>query len=145
MKTLKLVLFSALSLLVLGLIDYSLILFLSWSIDKTVLWRQAWNIVGFVLLVPLIWGMVWGIFKIAAMGLAALLIPVAPDRKASLYLLISLTVANCAGMLVYYWSRDMQFSGKTIMLLLMISAFILDFSITTLLIFSRKEHSRIQE
>jgi len=71
--------------------------------------------------------------------MAALLIPVSPDKNLSLYTLGSLSLINCIALIIYYWTRDVQYSWKVMIMSVLISGFILDFSASIVLVFSKKE------
>ena len=142
MKTLKFIVFIPVCLVALGLINWAFMRLLNWTIDKTTFWYHDLDIVYFIVLIPLFWGFIWGVFKLSAIGLAALLIPLSPDKKFSLYALGSLSLINCVALVFYYWSRDVNYSLRVITMSLIISVFILDFSTSIVLVFSRKESHR---
>jgi hypothetical protein len=145
MKTLKYTLFIPVCLIVLGIINLAFMKLLDWTIDRTTLWYQGISIFYLIFLVPLFWGAIWGVFKLSAIGMAALLIPVSPDKKFSLYTLGSLSLINCIALIVYYWTRDFSYSWKVILMSIIISGFILDFSVSIVLVFSRKENHGFEE
>lgn len=145
MRTLKYIVFIPLCLAALGFINMSFIYLLDWTIGKTNVWYNTINIFYFVLLIPFFWGTIWGIFKISAVGMAALLIPVSPDKKFSLYTLGILSLINCLVLIIHYWFRDVNYSWRVIFMSLIITAFIVDFSTTIVLVFSRKESHELTE
>ncbi len=145
MKTLKFVIFIPVSLIALGLINMAFIHLLNWTIDKTDQWYRDLDVVFFILLIPFFWGTIWGIFKLVAIGTAALLIPVSPDKNFSLYTLIILSLLNCLTLIVYYWLRDVNYSWKVIVMSMIITAFIVDFSASIVMVFSKKESLRFEE
>ena len=110
---------------------------LNWTIDKTNQWYNDIHIFYFVLLIPLFWGTIWGIFKLSAIGLAALLIPVSPDKKFSLYALGIFSLLNCVALIIHYWVRDINYSWKVVLMSIIITAFIVDFSTSIVMVFSR--------
>lgn len=112
---------------------------LNWTMDRTAQWYNDLNIVLAILLIPLFWGAIWGVFKLTAIGMAALLIPVSPDKNLSLYTLGSLSLINCIALIIYYWTREVQYSWKVMIMSVLISGFILDFSASIVLVFSKKE------
>jgi hypothetical protein len=139
MERLRFILFIPVCVIALGLINWTFMQLLNWTILKSTQLYHHLNIYLFILIIPLFWGTLWGIFKLTAIGLAALLIPVSPDRKFSLYSLGILSLVNCIALIVYYWSRDVQYSWKVILMSLIITGFIVDFSASIVLVFSRKE------
>ena len=139
MKKLKYVLFIPASLIALGLINLAFMRLLNWTIEKTDQWYKDLHIFYFILLIPLFWGTIWGIFKLSAIGLAALLIPVSPDKKFSLYTLGIFSLLNCFALIIHYWIRDVDYSWRVIFMSLIITAFIVDFSASIVMVFSRKE------
>lgn len=145
MKTLKFVLFIPVSLIVLGIINLSFMRLLSWTMDKTSQWYNDLDILFFILLIPFFWGIIWGIFKLSAIGLAALLIPVSPDKKFSRYTLGIFSLLNCLALIAHYWLRDVNYSWRVILMSLIITAFIMDFSTSIVMVFSRKESNKLTE
>jgi len=139
MERLRFILFIPVCVIALGLINWTFMQLLNWTILKSTQLYHHLNIYLFILIIPLFWGTLWGIFKLTAIGLAALLIPVSPDRKFSLYSLGILSLVNCIALIVYYWSRDVQYSWKVILMSLIITGFIVDISASIVLVFSRKE------
>jgi RsiW-degrading membrane proteinase PrsW (M82 family) len=97
------------------------------------------------LLIPIFWGIIWGIFKLSAIGLAALLIPVSPDKKFSLYTLVIFSLLNCFALCIYYWVRDVNYSWKVILMSMIITAFIVDFSASIVMVFSKKDILALEE
>lgn len=112
---------------------------LNLTIDWTTAWYREFDIIYFLLLAPFFWGTVWGIFKLTAIGLAALLIPVSPDKNFSLYSLGILSLINCIFLIVFYWTRDVNYSWRVVLMSFIITVFIIDFSTSILLVFSKKE------
>ena len=145
MKKLKYVLFIPASIIALGIINLAFMHLLNWTIERTGQWYKDLHIFYFVLLIPLFWGTIWGIFKLSAIGMAALLIPVSPDKKFSLYTLGIFSLLNCLALIIHYWIRDIDYSWKVILMTLIITAFIVDFSTSILLVFSRKESHEVAE
>jgi hypothetical protein len=145
MKTLKFILFIPVCLLVLGIINWAFIHLLNWTIVRTNLWYNELDVVFFVLLAPFFWGVIWGIFKLVAMGTAALLIPVSPDKNFSLFTLGILSLVNCLALIGYYWVRDVDYSWKVILMSMIITLFIVDFSASIVLVFSKKEVHGFEE
>jgi hypothetical protein len=145
LKTLKFVVFILVCLIVLGVINYSFEFLLNWTIDLTTRWYNDFNLLFFVFLTPFFWGAIWGIFKLSAIGMAALLIPVSPDKSFSLYTLGSLSLINCIALIIYYWTRDVNYSWKVILMSLIITTFIIDFSSSIVLVFSKKENHEFEE
>lgn len=145
MKTIKFVLFIPVCLITLGIISYVFMRLLNWTIDRTSQWYYDLNIIYFIVLVPFFWGSIWGIFKLSAIGLAALLIPVSPDKNFSLFSLGLLSISNCIALMIYYWTRDINYSWKVILMSIIISGFILDFSASIVLVFSKKEIHGFEE
>lgn len=139
MKTIRLIAFGFLCLIALAIISWAFMRLLNWTIDRTAQWYTDLNIVLSVLLIPLFWGTIWGVFKLTAVGMAALLIPVSPDKNYSLYTLGTLSLINCIALLLYYWTRDVNYTWKVIIMSILISGFILDFSASIVLVFSKKE------
>jgi len=145
LKTLKFIFFIPVCMITLGILSFAFMSLLNWTIVKTGKWYNDLNIVYFILLIPFFWGTIWGIFKLSAVGLAALLIPVSPDKKFSFYTLSLLSLINCIGLVVYYWTRDISYSWKVILMSLIISGFILDFSASIVLVFSKKDYHGFDE
>jgi len=144
MKKLKFVVFIPICLVALGLINMAFMHLLNWTIDRTNKWYQDFDILFFILLIPFFWGTIWGIFKLAAIGLAALLIPISPDKKFSIYTLGIFSLLNCLALIIHYWVRDINYSWRVILMSLIITAFIVDFSTSIVMVFSRsniKEHN----
>jgi hypothetical protein len=144
MKKFKFVVFIPICLVALGLINMAFMHLLNWTIDRTNKWYQDIDILLFILLIPFFWGTIWGIFKLAAVGLAALLIPISPDKKFSIYTLGICSLINCLALIIHYWVRDVNYSWKVILMSLIITAFIVDFSTSIVMVFSRsniKEHN----
>jgi uncharacterized membrane protein len=112
---------------------------LNWTIERTDQWYNDLHIFYFILLVPLFWGVIWGIFKLSAIGIAALLIPVSPDKKFSLYVLGIFSLLNCLALIIHYWVRDINYSWKVIFMSMIITAFIVDFSASIVMVFSKRE------
>jgi hypothetical protein len=139
MKTIRLVVFGFLCLIALAIISWAFMRLLNWTMDRTTQWYNDLNIVLAVLLIPLFWGAIWGIFKLTAIGMAALLIPVSPDKNYSLCTLGSLSLVNCIALIIYYWTRDVQYTWKVMLMSVIITGFILDFSASIVLVFSKKE------
>jgi len=139
MKTIRLVVFGFFCLIALAIISWAFMRLLNWTMDRTNQWYNDLNIVLAVLLIPLFWGTIWGIFKLTAIGMAALLIPVSPDKNYSLYTLGSLSLINCIALIIYYWTRDVQYTWKVMLMSVIITGFILDFSASIVLVFSKKE------
>lgn len=71
--------------------------------------------------------------------MAALLIPVSPDKKFSLYTLGIFSLLNCLALIIHYWVRDVNYSWRVILMSMIITAFIVDFSASIVLVFSKKE------
>jgi hypothetical protein len=145
MKKLKLVLFVPVSLIALGLINLAFMRLLNWTIDMTSQWYKDLDVIFFVLLIPFFWGTIWGVFKLSAIGLAALLIPVSPDKKFSLYILGICSLLNCLALIVHFWVRDVNYSWRVIFMSLIITAFIVDFSASIVMVFSKKESHRLSD
>ena len=145
MKTLKFIAFIPVCLIALGLINLAFMFLLNWTIDRTSQWYNDLNILYFILLIPLFWGTIWGIFKLSAIGLAALLIPVSPDKTFSLYTLGIISILNCLALIIHYWVRDVNYSWKVVLMSMIISAFIVDFSISIVMVFSKKESHEVIE
>jgi hypothetical protein len=141
----KFILFVPVCLIALGLINLAFIHLLDWTVVRTHQWYNTLNLIFFILLIPLFWGTIWGIFKLAAIGLAALLIPFSPDKNFSLYTLAILSLVNCLALIIHYWVRDSIYSWKVILMSLIITAFIVDFSASIVLVFSKKEIHEFQE
>jgi hypothetical protein len=145
MKILRFLLFIPVCLLALGLINWTFMLLLNWTIDRTTQWYHNLNVIYFLLLIPIFWGTIWGIFKLAAIGLAALLIPVSPHKNFSLYSLGSLSLINCIALIFYYWTRDVNYSWRVILMSVIITVFIMDFSSSIVMVFSKKESHGFEE
>jgi len=145
MKPLKYILFIPVCLVALGLINMAFMYLLNWTIDTTTQWYNGINGFYFVLLIPLFWGFIWGVFKLSAIGLAALLIPVSPDKKFSLYTLGIFSLLNCLALIIHYWVRDVTYSWRVIAMSLIITAFIVDFSASIVMVFSRRESRELTE
>jgi len=139
MKTIKSVFFILVCLIALGMINWTFMRLLNWTIDLTSEWYRNLNLIFFILLVPFFWGAIWGIFKLTALGLAALLIPASPDKDFSLYTLGSFSLINCIALIFYYWTRDVNYSWQVLLMSIIITGFILDFSASIVLVFSKKE------
>lgn len=137
--------FIPICLILLGFISWIFMNLLNWTIDKTNQWYNDLHFIYFALLIPLFWGIIWGIFKLSAIGLAALLIPVSPDKKFSLYTLGIFSLVNCLVLIVHYWLRDVNYSWKVILMSMIITAFIVDFSASIVMVFSKKESLRLEE
>jgi hypothetical protein len=118
---------------------------LNWTIDRTSQWYNNIHIFYFVLVIPFFWGAIWGVFKLSAIGLAALLIPVSPDKKFALYTLGIFSLLNCLALIIHYWVRDVHYSWQVIIMSLIITAFIIDFSASIVMVFSRKESHELTE
>lgn len=144
-KNIKFLVFIPVSLLAIGIINYLFMRLLNFTIDWTTNWYRDINIFYFLLLAPFFWGTVWGIFKLTAIGLAALLIPVSPDRNFSLYSLGILSLINCIALIVYYWTRDVNYSWRVMFMSFIITVFVIDFSSSILLVFSKKESHGFDE
>jgi len=145
MKTIKFLLFIPVCLMALGIISWTFVHLLNWTIDRTTLWYRNIDMIYFVLIIPFFWGTIWGVFKLAAIGLTALLIPVSPEKKFSLYSIASLSLINCLALLVYFWTRDVDYSWKWIFILLIISVFVVDFSSSIVMVFSKKGSIEISD
>jgi hypothetical protein len=145
MKKLKFLVFIPVCLLTLGIINWTFMRLLNWTIDRTTLWYHDLDVIYFILWIPFFWGTIWGIFKLTAVGLAAMLIPVSPDKNFSLYSLASLSLINCIALIVYYWTRDVSYSWRVILMSMIITVFVLDFSSSIVLIFSKKESHEYEE
>ena len=144
-KKLKFLVFIPVCLISLGLINWAFIHLLDWTISRTNLWYSSWNFILFILLVPFFWGAVWCIFKLTTIGAAALLIPVSPDKNFSLYTLGILSLINCLALLAYFWMREENYSWKVILMSMIITAFIVDFSASIVMVFSKKDNLKIDE
>jgi hypothetical protein len=145
LKTLKFVLFIPVCLLILGIINIFFIQLLGWTVDKTYHWYNNLTLPFFILLIPLFWGAIWAVFKLVAIGMAALLIPVSPDKHFSLYSLGILSLLNCIALIIYFWLLDPIYSWKVILMSLIITAFVVDFSASIIMVFSKKDIHRIEE
>jgi hypothetical protein len=143
MKKLKFILFVPVSIIALGIINLAFMRLLNWTIDRTDQWYNNLNLFYFVLLIPLFWATIWGIFKLTAIGMVALLIPVSPDKKFSIRTLGIFSLVNCMLLIVHYWVRDVHYSWKVILMTLIITAFIIDFSASIVMVFSKKESLQI--
>jgi hypothetical protein len=139
MKKLKYILFIPVSLLALGIINLAFMRLLNWTIDMTNKWYNDLDIIFFILLIPFFWGVIWGVFKLTAIGMAALLIPVSPEKEFSLYALGICSLINCLVLIIHYWIRDVDYSWRVILMLMIITAFIIDFSASIVMVFSKKE------
>ncbi len=131
-------LFIPVCLIALGLINYAFLSLLNWTIYKTTQWYRDFDLIFFILMIPFFWGAIWGIFKLTAIGVAALLIPVSPDKHYSLSTLGVLSLINCVALMIYYWTRDINYSWRVVLMSLIITGFILDFSASIILVFSKK-------
>ena len=116
---------------------------LNWNLAKTDQWYNNLHIFYFVLLIPFFWGTIWGIFKLTAIGIAALLMPVSPDKKFSLYTVAIFSLFDCLFLILHFWLRDVNYSWKVILMLLIITAFIVDFSASIVMVFSRTKRQEI--
>jgi len=145
MKKLKYVLFIPVTLAAIVLINLAFMSLLNWTVDKTLQWYFDLNTIFFILLVPFFWGTIWGIFKLAALGMAALLIPVSPDKKFSIYTLGVFSLINCLVLVLHYWMCDVNYSWSAILMSLIITMFIVDFSASIVLVFSKKGINAIEE
>lgn len=145
MKTLKFVVFIPVSLIALAIISWGFMRLLNWTIDRTTQWYNDLDIMFFILLVPFFWGAIWGIFKLSAIGLVALLIPVSPDKRFSLNTLVLLSLINCFALILYYWLRDVNYSWRVILMSMIITAFIIDFSASIVMVFSKKDSLNLEE
>lgn len=145
MKTLRFILFIPVCVILLAVISWLFMNLLNWTIDMTNHWYNDLHLIYFVLLIPVFWGLVWLIFKLSAIGLAALLIPVSPDKKFSLFTLGVFSLVNCLALIVHYWLRDVNYSWKVILMSMIITAFIIDFSASIVMVFSKKESLRLEE
>jgi len=144
-KIVKFILFVPVCLIALGVINVAFIHLLDWTIEKTNHWYVKLDILFFVMLIPFFWGTIWGIFKLVAIGTAALLIPVSPDKNFSLYSLGILSLINCFALIIHFWMRDSIYSWKVILMSLIITTFIIDFSASIVMVFSKKESHGFQE
>jgi len=145
MKTIRFILFIPVCLILLAVISWLFINLLNWTIDKTNQLYNDLHLIYFILLIPVFWGIIWGVFKLSAIGLAALLIPVSPDKKFSLYTLGIFSLVNCLLLIVYYWLREVNYSWKVILMSMVITAFIVDFSASIVMVFSKKEVLKLDE
>ncbi len=145
MKKLKFLLFILASIVALGIINLAFMRLLNWTLAKTDQWYNNLHIFYFVLLIPFFWGTIWGIFKLTAIGIAALLMPVSPDKKFSLYTVAIFSLLNCLVLILHFWLRDVNYSWKVILMLLIITAFIVDFSASIVMVFSRTKRQEIAE
>jgi hypothetical protein len=139
MKTIRFILFGLLCFVALAIINWAFIHLLNWTIVRTAQWYNNFHIALSVLLIPLFWGVIWGIFKLTAIGMAALLIPVSPDKDYSLYTLGALSLINCIALILYYWTRDVKYSWQVMLMTVFVTGFIIDFSASIVLVFSKKE------
>ena len=145
LKIIKFIIFIPVCLAALGIINWAFISLLNWTIDRTSQWYINLDLIFFILLIPFFWGAIWCIFKLVAIGTAALLIPVSPDKDFSLYTLGVLSLVNCLVLIGYFWMRDVNYSWKVILMSLIITAFVVDFSASIVMVFSKKESRSIQE
>jgi len=145
MKTFRYIIFIPVCLAALGMVNWTFLGLLNWTIEKTTALYNSIYILYFLLLIPLFWGTIWGVFKISAIALAALLIPVSPEKKFSLYTLGILSLINCLVLIVYFWSRDVNFSWRVIVMTFFVTIFVIDFSTSIVLVFSKKEVHGIEE
>lgn len=145
MKKLNFLLFILASIVALGIINLAFIRLLNWTIERTDQWYTDLHIFYFVLWIPFFWGTIWGIFKLSAIGIAALLIPVSPDKKFSLYTIGIFSLLNCLVMILHFWLRDLNYSWKLVLMLLIVTAFIVDFSTSIVMVFSRTKRQEITE
>jgi len=145
MKKIKFLLFIPLCILVFGIVNFVFIKLLNWSIDRTTLWHINLDIFYFLLIAPFFWGTVWGVFKLLAVGLAVAFIPVSPHRKFSIYSLMVISAINAIALLIYYWTRDPDFSWQSLLLKTIITVFIMDFSLSIVLVFAKKENLAIEK
>lgn len=144
-RTLKFVTFIPVCILALIIINWAFFHLLNWTILRTNMWYTQLDIVFFFLLAPFFWGAIWGIFKLVTIGMAALLIPVSPDKHFSLYSLGILSLINCLVLIGYYWSREVDYSWKVILMSMIITLFIIDFSTSIVMVFSKKGALDAQE
>jgi len=145
MKTMKFVFFIPVCLIILGIINMFFIQLLNWTVDQTYHWYNNLTLPFFILLIPLFWGAIWAIFKLVAIGMAALLIPVSPDKNFSLYSLGILSLINCFALIVHFWLRDPIYSWRVVLMSLIITAFVVDFSASIVMVFSKKESHGFQD
>jgi len=136
---LRYILFIPVCLAALSILNWTFLGLLNWTIGKTTHLYFKIDIVYFILLIPLFWGAIWGVFKISAISLAALLIPVSPDKKFSLYSLGFLSLVNGIALIIYFWTRDVNFTWRVILMTTIITIFIMDFSTSIVLVFSKKD------
>jgi hypothetical protein len=127
------------------MVNWTFLGLLNWTIEKTTVLYNSIYILYFLILIPLFWGTIWGVFKISAIALAALLIPVSPEKKFSLYTLGILSLINCLVLIVYFWSRDVNFSWRVIVMTFFVTIFVIDFSTSIVLVFSKKEVHGVDE
>ena len=144
MKTIKFLIFIPMSILAFVVINFLFMRLLNWTIEKTVQWYGDLHLFYYLLLLPLFWGTIWGVFKLSAIGLAALLIPVSPQKKFSLYSLSAISAINTLALVLYYWTRDIHYSWKIVFMTFIVTVFTLDFSISILLVFAKKENLYVQ-
>lgn len=145
MKTFRYIIFIPVCLAALGMVNWTFLGLLNWTIEKTTVLYNSIYILYFLILIPLFWGTIWGVFKISAIALAALLIPVSPEKKFSLYTLGILSLINCLVLIVYFWSRDVNFSWRVIVMTFFVTIFVIDFSTSIVLVFSKKEVHGVDE
>lgn len=145
MKAFRFLVFIPMCVLVFVIINFVFVALLNWTISKTGEWHNAIDPIYFILILPFFWGAVWGIFKLSAVGLAALLIPVSPKKKFALYTIGSISIVNTISLIVYYWTRDIYYSWKVVLMTMVVTVFILDFSTTVVLVFAKKESLYIDE
>jgi hypothetical protein len=112
---------------------------LNWTVERTLQWYKEISIFYFILIIPFFWGTIWSVFKLSAVGLAALMIPVSPRKKFSLYTISVFSIINTMALIGFYWSRDIDYSWRTVLMTSIITVFILDFSTTIVLVFAKKE------
>jgi hypothetical protein len=145
MKKLRFILFIPVCMAALGILNWTFLGLLNWTVQRTTQWYIHLDIIYFILLIPLFWGAIWSIFKISAICLAALLIPVSPDRKFSLYSLGSLSLINGLALIIYFWTREVNYTWKVILMSFIITVFVLDFSTSIVMVFSKKVSQGIEE
>ncbi len=138
MKTIKFLVFIPVCLIALGLINYGFIFLLNWTIDKSTNWYHDLDFIYFILLMPFFWGTIWGVFKLAAMGIAVLLLPLSPGRIFSLYSLGVLSLINCLVLIIHFWTREVSYSWRVVVMSMIITIFIIDFSASIVLVFSKR-------
>ncbi len=145
MKTIKFLVFIPVCLIALGLINYGFIFLLNWTIDKSTNWYHDLDVIYFILLMPFFWGTIWGVFKLAAIGIAALLLPLSPGRAFSLYSLGILSLINCLALIVHFWTREVSYSWRIVVVSMIITVFIIDFSASIVLVFSKRVAQGLEE